>query len=41
MILALGLAFLAPMVRADEESDFERERYQIEQDAYWAQWQAD
>jgi hypothetical protein len=40
-IMALGLALLAPSVRADEESDHERELYQLEQDLYWQQWQAD
>jgi hypothetical protein len=39
--MALGLALLAPSVRADEESDHERELYQLEQDLYWQQWQAD
>jgi hypothetical protein len=41
MIIALGLALIAPSVRAGDDCDRERERYQIDQDIYWQQWQAD
>jgi hypothetical protein len=41
MIMALGLALIAPSVRADNHYDRLRERYELEQDIYWQQWQAD
>jgi len=31
MIMALGFALIVPQVKADEESDHERELYQLEQ----------
>jgi hypothetical protein len=41
MIMALGFALIAPSVRADDDTDRDREIYHIEQDIYWQQWQAD
>jgi hypothetical protein len=44
MMMALGLALLAPMVRADEIDDLRDQLDQVEsqqRQAYWDQWYGD